>query len=140
MIRIIALIVSLLISFPAFAEYKEIKGAFGVILGQPFDPYMEITTGKKMKGYIKFNPSFKMRNFSDYYVKLNNAKITEILAVSDSFEDEYACLEYQSLFKTLLTSYGEVKLHNGILSTQNDNKKMLTLCEGLTFYLKYQLV
>lgn len=84
---------------------QKIMGAFGVQLGEYFDPSSAIGTGELTDGtpMYQFNPKKKFRSFHDYYVLITpkTHKIYGIWGIGTS-ENPQKCEKEQALIMDLL--------------------------------------
>jgi hypothetical protein len=127
--------------FSAQAEEK-ISGAFGIKLGQVFDPSGAIGKGSLTDGtpMYKFNPKKKFRSFATYYVLITpkTHKVYSIWGIG-SMENEPSCKKEQALVMAILQKkYGKVEkdqLFSSLYDMKNidqGNRYVLTKCSGFS--------
>ena len=139
-IKIFVFILSLLLLSQVIAEEK-INGAFGIKLGQPFDPNTAIGEASLTDGtpMYQFSPEKKFRSFSRYYVLITpkSHKVYAIWGIGD-IENTEICKKEQDLLMTILSDkYGE-KNEEDLFSSLYDsemiiqgNRYVMTKCTGL---------
>lgn len=120
---------------------EKITGAFGVELGQTFNPQEAIGKGSLTDGtpMYQFSPKNKFRSFSTYYVSITpkTHKIYSIWAIGN-MENDPSCKKEQALVMAILQKkYGKME-EDQLFSSLYDIKQIdqgdryvLTKCSGL---------
>lgn len=127
--------------FSAQAEEK-ISGAFGIKLGQVFDPSGSIGKGSLTDGtpMYQFSPKKKFRSFSTYYVLITpkTHKVYSIWGIGN-MENNPSCKKEQALVMAILQKkYGKVEkdeLFSSLYDMKNidqGNRYVLTKCSGFS--------
>lgn len=127
------------ISSSVIAEEK-ITGAFGIELGQNFNPREAIGKGSLTDGtpMYQFSPKKKFRSFSTYYVLLTpkTHKVYSIWAIGNT-ENDPSCKKEQALLMAILQKkYGKVEQDQlfsslyDIKQIDQGNRYVLTKCSG----------
>ena len=121
---------------------EKIIGAFGIELGQVFNPSSAIGEASLTDGtpLYQFNPEKKFRSFSDYYVLITpqSNKVHTIWATGN-FENDPTCKKEQELVMAIIQKkYGEAE-KDGLISNMYDvkqvvqgKKRIITKCTGFT--------
>ena len=122
----------LLVSFIAiqasvFATDK-IEGAFGMALGQKFDPEKAIGTSSLTDGtpMYQFNPEKPFRSFTKYFVMITptSHQIYSIWGMGSSENTETAQKEQAVVIEILKQKYGEEE-KQGLMDTISDIKQII---------------
>ena len=136
---VLAAVLALLISSTVNAEEK-ITGAFGMELGQAFNPQEAIGKGSLTDGtpMYQFSPKKKFRSFSTYYALITpkTHKVYSIWAAG-STENDPSCKKEQALVMAILQKkYGKVKKGQlfsslyDIKEIDQGNRYVSTKCSG----------
>ena len=138
------------ISLSVHAEGK-ITGAFGIELGQTFNPKEAIDKGLLTDGTprYQFNPKKKFRSFSTYFV-LITPKSHQVYSIRGigNMENDSTCKKEQALIMDILQKkYGNVE-KDQLFSSLYDiklinqvNRHVLTSCSGFVdthLYIYYK--
>lgn len=138
---ILSLMFILIIGVASSVQAEEkILGAFGVELGQVFDPSGAIGKGSLTDGtpMYKFSPKKKFRSFSTYYALITpkTHKVYSIWAIGN-MENDPSCKKEQALIMAILQKkYGKIEkdqLFSNIYDVKQidqGNRYVLTKCSG----------
>jgi len=143
-------VVALSVSAPVNAEEK-ITGAFGIKLGQTFNPQDAIGKSSLTDGtpMYQFSPKKKFRSFSTYYV-LITPKTHKVYAIwgIGAMENDPSCKKEQALVMAILQKkYGKVEKDQlfsslyDIKQIDQGNRYVLTKCSGfgdVTLDIRYK--
>ena len=137
----VALVTVIAVSIFASVNAEEkIAGAFGIELGQTFNPQEAIGKGSLTDGtpMYQFSPKKKMRSFSTYYALITpeTHKVYSIWGIGN-MENDPSCKKEQALVMAILQKkYGKVKkdtLFSGLYDIKQihqGNRDVLTKCSG----------
>lgn len=145
------LLLLLLTPFSQAIAEEKIDGAFGITLGQSFDPTTAIGKASLTDGtpMYQFSPEKKFRSFSRYYV-LITPKSHQVYAIwgIGNIENTATCKKEQKLLMAILKDkYGQEKekdlfssLYDAEMITQGD-RYVMTKCSGfsdVTVEIRYE--
>lgn len=140
---VIFLMLAFVLGIASSAEAEDkITGAFGIKLGQVFDPSDAIGKGSLTDGtpMYKFTPKKKFRSFSNYYV-LITPKTHKVYAIwgIGNMENDPSCKKEQALVMAILQKkYGKVEKDQlfsslyDIKQINQGNRYVLTKCSGFS--------
>ena len=144
--KFILFLILLLSPLIAFAGGKPIKGAFGITLGQKFDPKQAIGKASLTDGtpMYEFKPKKPFRAFTEYYVLITpkTHKVYSIWGIG-KVENTQKCEKEQNFILTALErKYGIKPPDNELIASlsslygakllQKDGKTIVIKCTGLT--------
>ena len=139
----ISLMFVLIIGVASSVQAEEkISGAFGVKLGQVFDPSGAIGKGSLTDGtpMYQFSPKKKFRSFSTYYVLITpkTHKVYAIWGIGNMENDPYCKKEQALVMAILQKKYGKAEkdqLFSSLYDMKNidqGNRYVLTKCSGFS--------